>query len=59
VFLWDKENISHIARHDVSQAEAEQVIENNPLDLERQLRKVKSAFFISARRQPAGCSSSW
>ena len=38
MFLWDKENISHIARHDVSQAEAEQVIGNNPFDLERQIR---------------------
>jgi uncharacterized DUF497 family protein len=38
MFLWDKENISHIGRHDVSQDEAEQVIENKPLDLERQIR---------------------
>jgi uncharacterized DUF497 family protein len=38
MFLWDKENISHIVRHKVSQTEAEQVIENNPLDLERQIR---------------------
>ncbi len=38
MFLWDKENISHIVRHKVSQSEAEQVIENNPLDLERQIR---------------------
>jgi uncharacterized DUF497 family protein len=38
MFLWDKENTSHIARHNVSRAEAEQVIENNPFDLERQIR---------------------
>jgi uncharacterized DUF497 family protein len=38
MFLWDKENTSHIARHNVSRAEAEQVVENNPLDLERQIR---------------------
>jgi uncharacterized DUF497 family protein len=38
MFLWDRENLSHIARHDVSRDEAEQVIENNPLDLERQIR---------------------
>jgi hypothetical protein len=38
MFLWDKENISHIARHNVSRDEAEQVIQNNPLDLERQIR---------------------
>jgi uncharacterized protein len=38
MFLWDKENTSHIARHNVSQDEAEQVIQSNPLDLERQIR---------------------
>jgi uncharacterized protein len=38
MFLWDDENTSHIARHNVSRAEAEQVIENNPLDLEIQIR---------------------
>jgi uncharacterized DUF497 family protein len=38
MFLWDRENISHIARHKISRAEAEQVIENNPFDLERQIR---------------------
>jgi uncharacterized DUF497 family protein len=38
MFLWDRDNLSHITRHDVSRAEAEQVIENNPFDLERQLR---------------------
>ena len=38
MFLWDRENLSHIARHNVSRDEAEQVIENNPLDLERQIR---------------------
>lgn len=38
MFLWDKENTSHIARHHVSKDEAEQVIQNDPLDLERQIR---------------------
>jgi uncharacterized DUF497 family protein len=38
MFLWDKENLSPIARHEVSREEAEQVIENNPFDLERQIR---------------------
>jgi len=32
-FLWDEANISHIARHNVSPEEAEQVIQNDPLDL--------------------------
>lgn len=42
MFLWDEDNISHnqphIVRHDVSQDEAEQIIANDPFDLERQIR---------------------
>ena len=38
MFSWDSANISHIAAHSISTEEAEQVIENNPVDLERQLR---------------------
>jgi len=34
--IWEAENLSHIARHKISQEEAEQVIQNDPLDLERQ-----------------------
>jgi uncharacterized DUF497 family protein len=37
MFIWDAENLSHIARHKISQEEAEQVIQNYPLDLERQI----------------------
>jgi len=32
-YQWDDVNISHIARHGVSPTEAEEVIENEPLDL--------------------------
>jgi uncharacterized protein len=32
-FDWDPANISHLAKHKVSPKEAEQVIENSPLDL--------------------------
>jgi uncharacterized DUF497 family protein len=38
MFFWDKDNLSHIARHHVSKDESEQVIQNDPLDLERQIR---------------------
>ena len=31
-FHWDNGNIEHIARHEVTPQEAEQVIENDPLD---------------------------
>jgi len=34
VFEWDDANLGHIARHQVSPEQAEQVIENDPLDLE-------------------------
>jgi uncharacterized protein len=37
-FDWDEENIRHLALHHVSPAEAEQVLENRPCDLESQLR---------------------
>jgi uncharacterized protein len=33
MFEWDDANIGHIAKHKISPEEAEQVIENNPLDL--------------------------
>ena len=36
MYEWDEQNLSHIAKHGVSAEEAEEVIENNPLDLELQ-----------------------
>ena len=36
LFDWDDENRAHIAAHNVSCAEAEQVINNEPFDLELQ-----------------------
>jgi uncharacterized protein len=35
-FDWDDANRDHIARHQVSSEEAEQVIDNDPLDLDAQ-----------------------
>ena len=32
-FIWDAGNIDHIARHDISPEEAEQVVENDPFDI--------------------------
>jgi uncharacterized DUF497 family protein len=37
-FDWDEENIRHLARHEISPAEAEEVIRNRPRDLESELR---------------------
>ncbi len=35
-FDWDEANLAHIARHDVTQEEAEQVVLGEPLDMEMQ-----------------------
>lgn len=37
-FHWDNGNIEHIARHEVTPREAEQVIQNDPLDVGAALR---------------------
>jgi len=44
LFDWDDENSSHIAAHAVSCAEAEQVIKNEPFDLELQAVKGEERF---------------
>jgi len=44
MFIWDSANIDHIALHAVSTEEAEQVIDNDPLDIERQFRNGESRF---------------
>jgi hypothetical protein len=38
MFLWDADNIEHIALHEVAPREAEEVVWNDPIALERQLR---------------------
>ena len=37
-FDWDQENIDHLSLHRISPAEAEQVIQNRPVDLGSELR---------------------
>jgi uncharacterized protein len=44
VFDWDDENIRHIAAHDVSCDEAEQVINNEPVDLDVEIRNGEERF---------------
>ena len=39
LFDWDDANIAHIAAHGVSPSEAEEVIANQPLDLDYELRE--------------------
>jgi uncharacterized DUF497 family protein len=38
VFVWDEANLSHVAEHGIGPEEAEQVVLNEPFDLEFQLR---------------------
>ena len=38
MFDWDDGNLSHIAEHRVTSAEAEQVVLNNPMDLKFEVR---------------------
>jgi uncharacterized DUF497 family protein len=44
LFIWDSDNIAHIALHGVTPEEAEQVIQNDPLDLERQIQNYEGRF---------------
>ena len=37
-FDWDEQNVCHLALHQISPGEAEQVLENRPRDLEIELR---------------------
>ncbi len=43
-FDWDEANIRHIARHDIEPVEAEQVILNNPLELDGQTVNGESRY---------------
>jgi uncharacterized DUF497 family protein len=36
-FNWDSANLEHIARHQITAPEAEQVVQNDPFDIEEQL----------------------
>ena len=38
-FLWDEGNVTHIALHDITPTEAEQVIRNEPVDFASDTRK--------------------
>jgi uncharacterized DUF497 family protein len=38
LFDWDEANIAHIAEHDVTTSEAEEVVSNSPLDIGKQAR---------------------
>jgi uncharacterized DUF497 family protein len=43
-FEWDEANLKHVARHHVTREEAEQVLGNDPVDLEPQLVDCEQRF---------------
>jgi uncharacterized protein len=43
-FDWDEANVEHIARHGVTREEAEQVIDNGPLELKPQVIEGEERF---------------
>ena len=50
-FDWDDENRGHVAAHDVFCAEAEQVIKNEPFDLEFQTENGEERFVQLGRNE--------
>lgn len=44
MFIWDSANSGHIALHGISTEEAEQVINNDSLEIERQFRNGETRF---------------
>lgn len=47
MYDWDELNIGHIALHGITPGEAEQVIGNEPLDLEVQFRNGEKRIYAS------------
>ena len=54
LFDWDDENGTHIAAHGVSRAEVQQVIKNEPFDLELQAVKGEERFVQLGETKLAG-----
>jgi hypothetical protein len=48
----DDQNIGHLALHQISPAEAEQVVLNRPVDLESEFATARSEFPKSVKRMP-------
>jgi len=44
LFEWDSGNIDHLTVHDITPREAEEVINNEPLDLDAQIRGNEERF---------------
>jgi len=57
MFEWNHANRNHLASHGVTASEAEEVIRNNPVDIELQLRNWRSEDTAS-RGETAACSLS-
>lgn len=57
MFDWDAANLGHLAEHDVTPAEAEEVVLNNPIDLTRQARNGEDRVAQIGERMLAEFSS--
>jgi hypothetical protein len=44
IFDWDEANVNHIAGHQVTPEEVEELIENEPVDLDAQIRGDEERF---------------
>lgn len=59
MFEWNHANRNHLASHGVTASEAEEVIRNNPVDIELQLRNGQARILhLEARPLQAACSLS-
>lgn len=45
-FDWDKENLNHLARHNISRREAEEVILNGFIEIDYQVVDVEERFLV-------------
>ena len=55
MFDWDEANISHIARHNITPEEVEQVLVNDPVDLGEQSENTERKFIQVGLTQEARC----
>jgi hypothetical protein len=58
-FEWDDQNAGHIALHNVTPDEVEQVIANDPISLEVAIRKGRTAYPMRWLDGPRAAFSRW
>jgi uncharacterized protein len=58
-FDWDTANLAHIARHQISAEEAEEVIRNEPLDIEAETLRGENRMTSVGRIRTGADFLSW